>query len=54
MFESNHKSIALNTLYVLQSSKEISSAYVPKHNLKIKSVKFLLMIADSKNDIILL
>ena len=51
-FESNNKSIALNTLYVLYNTKKIRLACKSKYNFKRKNQVILLMI--KKNGIILM
>ena len=52
-FESNNKSIALNTLYVSHNTEEIKNAYVSKYNTNHENQIILLVITDDKNSIIL-
>ena len=47
-FESNNKSIALNTLYVLYNTKKIRLACKSKYNFKRKNQVIFLMITDGK------
>ena len=47
-FESNHKSIALNVLYVAHNVKGICLAYKSKFNLTRPNEVILLMITDGK------
>ena len=52
--ERNNKIIAPNVLYVVYNRKTISFAYRSGYNNKHKKQVILLLIADAKNDIILL
>ena len=47
-FESNNKSIALNTLYVSHNTEEIKNAYVSKYNTNHENQIILLVITDGK------
>ena len=47
-FESNNKSVVLNTLYAPQNTKEIRHAYKSKYNLNRENQVILLMITDGK------
>ena len=48
IFESNNKSIALNTLYIPYNTKEIRRAYKSKHNLNHKNQVIVLLISNGK------
>ena len=47
-FESNNKSVALNTLYVPHNTEKIRYAYKSKYNLNRENQVILLMIADGE------
>ena len=47
-FESSHKTIALNMLYVTYNSEKIRHGYISKHNSTRKNQGILLMITDNK------
>ena len=47
-FESNNKSIALNSLYVPHNTEKVKHAYKSKYNLSCENQVILLMITDSK------
>ena len=45
-FEQNHKTIALNILFVPHNTKQIRHVYKSKHNFKRENQVILLMITD--------
>ena len=53
-FESNHKSIALNILYIPYNTVKIRHAQKSKHNVKHENQVILLMISDGKKGTIFL
>ena len=48
-FEQNNESIALNVLFALQNSEEVTLLYKSKHNLEQENKVLLLMINDDKH-----